>query len=380
MGGVVFGTCAFILILSVFNGFDDLVRGMYNSFYPDILIVPAEGKVFSVPGDTIKLMENIDGIDEVALILEDNALLVYNDKQTVGRVKGVSENFSKVTDIDSLIWIGKNTLWEQSMPRAVLGRGLAYNLSVNPDVQNEALKIYVPKRNAAYSNDPNKSLNKKYTMVSGIFASQPDIDGKIMLVPLSFAQELFEYQGKFSALEIKLNSSRSEKSIINDLKKVLGNQFIIKDRYQQNELLYKTMRTEKWAIFLILAMVLIILLFSLVGSISMLIIEKKKDISILYSLGANQQLIRKIFYREGFMITLAGLVIGLLLGVSLALIQQYFGIIKLEGGFVIDAYPVVVEWFDLVIVSFSVFLIGAFSSWYPVMFLLKQQIIQIKEA
>jgi lipoprotein-releasing system permease protein len=378
MVGVIFGTIAFVLILSVFNGFDDLVRSMYNSFYPDIVISPVEGKVFSLPADTLKIIKEIDGIEEIAEVLEDNALLVYNDKQTVARVKGVSDNFNKVTNVDSLIWAGENKLWYQSMPRAVLGRGLAYNLSVNPELF-EVLKVYVPKRTSTYSNDPNKTLMTKYTMVSGIFASQPDIDGKIMLVPLSFAQELFEYQGKLSSLEIKLNPYKSEKSIIGELNKIFGNNFIIKNRYQQNELLYKTMKTEKWVIFLILALVIIILLFSLVGSISMLIIEKKKDISILYSLGANHQLIRKIFYREGLLITIAGLIVGLILGVSLALIQQYFGIVRLNGGFIIDAYPVVVEWTDLIVVTLSVILIGAFSSWYPVRFLLKSRILQIKE-
>jgi lipoprotein-releasing system permease protein len=378
MAGVIFGTIAFVLILSVFNGFDGLVRSMYNSFYPDILVQPLEGKVFSVSEDSLKTLQNIEGISAIEQVLEDNALLVYNEKQTVARVKGVSDNYNKVTNIDSLIWAGENNIWFQSMPRAIIGRGLAYNLSINPEVF-EVLKIYVPKRSAGYSNDPNKSLTTKYTMVSGIFSSQPDIDGKIVIVPLSFAQELFEYNGKLSALEIKLDSKKPEKQVIKELSEKLGSNFIIKDRNQQNELLYKTMSTEKWVIFLILALVIVILLFSLVGSISMLIIEKKNDISILYSLGANQQLIRKIFYREGFLITFAGLVIGLILGVSLALIQEYFGVIKLQGGFVIDAYPVIVKWTDIIIVAFSVLLIGVFSSWYPVRFLLKSNISQVKE-
>ncbi|MBN2486559.1 MAG: FtsX-like permease family protein [Bacteroidales bacterium] len=378
MGGVVFGTIAFVLILSVFNGFDQLVKGMYNSFYPDILVVAGKGKVFSVSEDTLKLIKGIRGVDDVALVLEDNALLVYNEKQTVGRVKGVSDNFSHITGIDSLIWSGENKLWHQSMPRAVIGRGLAYSLGVNPELY-QALKIYVPRRNAAYSNDPNKSLNRKLTLVSGIFASQPDIDGKILLVPLEFARELFEYEGFVSALELKIDNSVSEKKVISSLKGLLGENFIVQDRFQQNELLYKTMKTEKWAIFLILAFVLIILLFSLVGSVSMLIIEKKKDISILYSLGANQTLVRRIFYREGLLITIAGLFIGLVLGSSLALLQEHFGFIKLNEGFVIDAYPVVVKWADLLVVSLSVTLIGVFSSWYPVKLMLRQKVEQVKE-
>lgn len=351
---------------------------MYNSFYPDILVIPAEGKVFSISEDTLNLVKEIEGVVEVAEVLEDNALLVYQERQTVARVKGVSENFKLVTNIDSLMWAGENRLWDNSMPRAVLGRGLAFNLGANPELF-EVLKIYVPKRTAAYSNDPNKSLTTKYTMVSGIFASQPDIDGKIVIVPISFAQELFDYQGKVSALELSIDSDQSDNAIVAELSSLFGDKLIFKNRYQQNELLYKTMQTEKWVIFLILALVVIILLFSLVGTISMLIIEKKNDISILYSLGADQKLIRKIFYREGLLITFAGLIIGLVLGVSLALIQQYMGIVKLNGGFVIDAYPVVVKGTDLIVVSFSVLLIGIFSSWYPVRFLLKSRISQIKE-
>lgn len=381
MAGVVVGTIAFILILSVFNGFDQLVRSMYNSYYSDIQIVPSEGKVFETSEDLIANITNIDGVAVVAEILEDNALLMYNGRQTVCRIKGVSDNYSQVNNIEDIIWQGKFELKYGSMPRAIVGRGIAFLLGVNVDADAmKYLKVFVPKRTSGITHDPNKALNRKNIKPSGIFSSQPDIDGKYAIIPLHTARQLFDYEGMVSSLEIKLTTVEGSKALKRELEKTLGENFIVKDRFMQNELLYKTMRTEKWAIFLILALVLIILLFSLVGSISMLIIEKKKDISILHSLGADQNLIRKIFYREGLMITIAGLSSGLLLGSIICVLQEQFGLVKLHGGFIIDAYPVDIQWFDLLVVAITVFLIGAFSSWYPVRFLLNRNFNQLNRA
>ncbi|MBN1115681.1 MAG: ABC transporter permease [Bacteroidales bacterium] len=378
VAGVIVGTIAFILILSVFNGFDELVRGMYNSFYSDVKVVPAKGKVFSITEDTMNLLKAIDGVAVISEVIEDNALLVYNEKQTVSRIKGVSDNFNQVTGIDSLIWDGEYKLYYQSMPRAVIGRGLSYNLGLHINAF-ELLKIYVPSRTAGNTMDPNKALNQKYTLVTGIFSSQPDIDGKYAIVPIEFARNLFDYPGMLSSLEIKLNDGANEKKVIEKLLNILGDNFLVKDRYMQNEVLYKTMRTEKWAIFLILALVLIILLFSLVGSISMLIIEKKKDISILNSLGANRSLLQKIFFSEGFLITTTGLLIGLFTGSIICLLQENFGLVKLHGGFIIDAYPVDLQLFDVFVVASTVLLIGAFSSWYPVRLLLKRNFQNVNQ-
>jgi ABC-type lipoprotein release transport system permease subunit len=375
MLGVIVGTSSFIIILSVFNGFDQLVQSMYNSFYPDIQVTAAEGKVFRINEDTLQSIRQLEGVYEVAEILEDNGLLVYKEKQTVSTVRGVSDNYNKVNEIDSLIWRGEYSLHFKSMPRAVMGRGLSYHLGLNPDLY-EPLKIYVPKRKSRISMDPNKSLTRKYVMVSGIFSSQPDIDGKYTIVPLQFARELFGYSSELSSLEIKLNLSAASDEVKNIVKSLLGEAFIVKDKYEQNELLYKTMRTEKWAIFAILALVLIILLFSMVGSLSMLIIEKKKDISILNSLGAGKSLIRGIFYREGLMITLIGAFIGLVFGTAIVLLQQYFGLVKLQGGFIIDAYPIDFQLGDVIIVIATVILIGSLAAWYPVRSLLSKTSIE----
>lgn len=374
ISGVVVGTMAFIIILSVFNGFDQLVQSMYNSFHPDLQVSTSKGKVFSISEDTLQLINSIEGVSNIAEILEDNALLQYNDKQTVSTIRGVSDSYNKVTKIDSLIWQGSYSLYFENMPRAVMGRGISYHLNLNPEMY-EPVKVYVPKRNSRISMDPNKALNRKYIMVSGIFSSQPDIDSKYTIVPLQFARELFGYPKEYSSLEIKLTDLTYSEKVQTELQELLGTNLLVKNKYQQNELLYKTMRSEKWAIFAILALVLIILLFSMVGSLSMLIIEKKNDIKILHSLGANSNLISKIFYREGLIITLLGTVIGLFIGSSVVLSQQYFGLVKLHGGFIIDAYPVDMQLTDIFIVIATVVLIGSLAAWYPVRYLLKKSSI-----
>lgn len=373
---VVVGAMAFIVILSVFNGFDQLVQGMYNSFNPDIKIVPAKGKVFQLPDDSLHTIRQFDGVFAMTEVLEDNALLVYNERQTVGTIKGVAANYGEVTHIDSLIYRGTYELHFESMPRGVIGRGLAYHLNLNPDMF-EPLKVYVPKRSAQISMDPNKSLSRKHLMVSGVFSSQPDIDGKYTIVPIEFAQSLFNYEGYYSSLEIKLNKLASIEEVETRLEEYLGPNFIVKNKFEQNELIYKTMRSEKWAIYAILVLVLIILLFSLVGSLSMLIIEKKNDIKILHALGANNKLIQKIFYREGVIITLAGTCIGLILGSTIVLLQQHFGLVRLQGGFIIDAYPVNMQLNDLFVVIITVVSLGLTASWYPVKFLLKRSRLEV---
>ncbi len=372
--GVVIGTMAFILILSVFNGFDILVKGMYNSFYPDVKVLPAEGKVFNLSGDSLKLLKEIEGVEQVAYILEDNAMLMYGDKPTHTTIRGVSKNYNKINNIDSMMWHGVFAQYNQSMPLAIMGRGVFFQLGMVRTNEQRQLKVIVPKRNAKNSHDPNKILTRKIIALSGVFASQPEIDGKYTIVPIDFARDLFDYSTELSSLEIKLNQEFSEKNTINNIKNLLGSSFIIKDRYEQNALLYKTMRTEKWAIFLILALVLIILLFSLVGSLSMLIIEKKKDINILNSLGASRSLIQKIFFREGLLITFTGATLGLVLGSVIALLQEKYEFLKLEGGFIIDAYPVDIQSGDLIIVSVTVMAIGAIASYYPLRYLLKKNI------
>lgn len=368
---IVVGASAFIIILSVFNGFDHLVQGMYGSFYPDMEITPANGKVISVNEDTLSLIRNNEGVEAMAEVLEDNALLVYNDRQTVGTIKGVADSYTKVNNLDSLIFQGQAELNYQNMPRAILGRGIAYHLNLNPDLF-EPLKIFVPKRNARISMDPNKSLNQKRILVSGIFSSQPDIDGKYAIVPLAFAQNLFEYPNQLSSIEIKLSNPNNSDEVQTYLTHLLGSNYIVKNKYQQNELLYKTMRTEKWAIFAILVFVLIILLFSLIGSLSMLIIEKKDDIRILHSLGANKKLIQKIFYREGIIITISGAIVGLIIGTTIVVLQEKLGLVKLQAGFIIDSYPVKLMLNDLLIVACTIVSIGALASWYPVKLLLNK--------
>lgn len=370
---VVVVSIAFILIMSVFNGFDQLVQTMYNSFYSDLKIEPAEGKTFTLTRDELSKIQGISGIEATAEILEDNALLIYDDQQTAAMVRGVCENFTEVTRLDTMIYDGSYKLVIDGLPRAIVGRGIAYQLGIGLDFMAN-LKIYVPKRNAKNFRDPLRALTQKTIRPEGIFTTQPEIESKYIIVPLDFARDLFGYSDQISALEIKLTEDTSAEEVKSSIQEIIGSNFQIKTRYEQNELLYKTMKSEKWAIFFILAFVLVIASFNLVGSITMLIIEKKKDINILKSLGATKSTISWIFFSEGMLITTAGAVFGLILGSTICLIQQEFGLVKLQGNgaFIIDHYPVVLEIADIFIVLGTVLAIGAFSSWLPVKVLIKK--------
>lgn len=362
--GVMVCTMAFIIILSVFNGFDNLVTGMYNTFYSDLQVTPAKGKV--IMADTIPLdkLIKIDGLEDYSLTLEDNVLMVYDERQWAGIIRGVDEKYKYVTGIDTTVYEG-HYLDASTLPGAVVGRGVAHYLGIGLDFVSN-LQLYVPKRTAGFSMDPNKTITQKSIRPVGKYAVQPEIDSKYILVPLSFARNLFQYENHYSSIEIAIKEKANPKVVKRQLEALLGDGYIVKNKLQQNELLYKTMRSEKWAIFFILTFVLIIASFNLLGSISMLIIEKKDDIQMLQYMGTQNRHIKKIYQFEGMLIAMAGLVIGLILGLGICYAQQKFGIIKLHGVFVIDAYPVQIKSVDIITVIITVSLIGYFASWYPV--------------
>jgi len=371
--GITGGTIAFILVLSVFNGFDMVVRDLFNSFYADIEIVPNIGKTFVVDSAIIKQIKETGEVYDLGYILEDNALLVYGNKQTIGTVRGVSPNYANITGIDTMMYEGKYILQENNIPFALVGRGIKYYLNIEPDFI-ENLKLIVPSRFGKISMDPNRSLNSKLIKPSGIFSSQPEIEAKYILVPLSFAQSLFEGNGEISAYEIKLKPGANQSHIQKKIQKIAGEKFQVKNRIQQNELLYKTMKTEKWAIFFILAFILLVASINVIGSLTMLIIEKKNDIQTLRNLGSNLNSIKKTFLYEGLLISFIGAFIGLVLGSIICLIQQKYGLVKLPGDglFVISSYPVKLLFSDIILVFTTVSIIGFFASWYPIRFITRK--------
>jgi len=379
--GVSIGTMALIVILSVFNGFDNLVQSLFNSFDPDIKITIKEGKTFSSGTERIQNLKKLKGVLYMSEIIEENALLKYDDRQYIVTVKGVSDEFIKMSGIDSMIIDGEFILKENKNNYAVIGQGVALSLAVGLNFITP-INIYVPKRTQKASLNPEEAFSRKYIFPSGIFAIQQDFDSRYIIVPIDFARDLLDYSNEVSAIELKLDPvfNKDKDKIQEEIKKHLGTGYEVKNRFEQQELLYKIMKSEKWAIFLILTFILIIASFNVIGSLTMLIIEKKKDIDTLRSLGTNLSVLRKIFLFEGWMISILGAILGLMTGTIICLIQQHFGLIKIQGSdsFVIDTYPVYMELPDFVYVFVTVLFIGYLAAWYPVRYISRKFLIDVR--
>ena len=375
--GVAIGTMALIVILSVFNGFDSLVHSLFNSFNPDLKITIKEGKRFSSELPSLTKLKQIDGVLYMAEVVEENALLKYGNKQYIATIKGVSSDFIYMSGIDSMIVDGDFVLQQGNNEYAIVGQGIAMKLAIGLTFVNPII-IYVPKRTASVSMNPERAFNRKYIFPSGIFAIQQDFDSKYLIVPIEFARKLLDFTSEVSSLELKLDPSSDPLAVQEDVKKIMGNDFFVKNRYEQEELLYRIMKTEKWAIFFILTFILIVASFNIIGSLTMLIIEKKKDISIFRSMGADLNHIRKIFLYEGWLISILGAFIGLIIGVLICWLQQTFGLIHLQGSgsFVIDSYPVKMVFPDFLMVFLTVLAIGYFAAWYPVRYITRRFLAQ----
>jgi len=375
------GTMALVVILSVFNGFDNLVKSLINSFNPDLRITLAEGKTFNPASDTLLKLKEIPGVLDISHILEDRALVRYDEQQTIAVIRGVSSNYEEVTGLDSMIVEGIYDLGGESEPHAVIGRGIRIFLNVML-LSPRQMTIYVPRRKAEFSFDANRALNRKYLSVSGVFSIEQDFDIKYIIVPIEFARDLFEYSdAEVNMLEIKLAQGANVNQIQDKISTLLGDRFVVQNRYQQNDVFYKTMQTEKWAIFLILIFILIIASFNVIGTLTMLMLEKKKDMVTLRNLGADAGLLRRIFLFEGWLITASGAVFGTLLGLIICWLQITFKLIKLQGSgsFIIDAYPVLVKPLDVIVTLIAVIIIGLLAAWYPIRYLTQSYVHDMKE-
>lgn len=371
--GIAFGTAAFITLLSVFNGFDGVVRSMFNSFYADIEVVPKEGKVFVLPDSLHAALKDMPEIANFSQIVEENTLIIYGSRQTIGTVRGVDDRYADVTGIDTMMGDGQFMLYKNDQPVAILGRGIKYMLNAEPEFR-ESLKLIVPQRTERISFNQERATNRKYIRPAGHFKSQPEIEVKYMLVPLDFARELFDYSNETSAVEIRLQPDVNANKARRKLEDLFGKDYRVKNRIMQNELLYKTMKSEKWAIFFILSFILLVASFNVVGSLTMLIIEKKNDIQTLRHLGANLRTIKKTFLIEGLIIAFFGALSGLFIGSLICWAQQTYGIVRLQGAesFVIDAYPVKLMLKDVFLVLIVVSTIGYIASWYPIRFITRK--------
>lgn len=372
VAGICIGTMALIIVLSAFNGLSDLVQSLYNSFDADIEITVKQGKTFSPVSAEIQSLKKISDIAYYAEIMEGNALLKFNDKQCIATIKGVSTDFAKMSGFDSLIRTGKFDVKNNNI---VIGNGIGYILQTGPNDKFTPISIYAPKRGNVSTFDAEGGLNELKAYPAGAFSINDEFDYKYVLMNINKARQLFDYTNEVTSIELGLKASTDKEKVQQQIISMLGDKYEIKNREQQNALLYKTLKSEKLWTFIILVFILIIGTFNVIGSLTMLIIEKKKDITILNDMGADIQLIRRIFLMEGLLITLIGAALGLIFGTFICWLQIKFSLVRFSDGYVVDAYPIKLEAFDFMIISGIVLLIGFFAAWYPVRVFTKRHLV-----
>jgi len=359
-GGVTVATAVLFIVLSIFNGLQNFVAQSFNAFSADMEITPKYGKI--IPQNAIDLTQlaALNSVEYLSEVLSDVAVFVYDDKQFIAKIKGVYPDYNRMNRLDTIVYKGEFMLENRGFSFAVLGAGVAANLncSVSENMGN-TLKIYYPDRTkksvSAVSID---ALNAQVITPSGIFYSSTEYDAEFVFVPLSFARTLMGYDSGYTSLEIRCAASANVESVQNEIKKTVGEQFYVKNSYQQEEELFKVMQSEKWITYAILSFILLIASFNMVGMIAILILEKKQTVGILHSMGADMGLIRRIFIYEGMLISILGVIIGLLLGFIFCLLQIQFGFITFgEGAYLLSAYPVQMQWKDVLLVPIIVLII-----------------------
>lgn len=366
--GIAIGTAALILVLSVFNGFEDLISGMYSNFNPDIKVTPSEGKTFDTDSILLEKLRAIDGVAVVSETLEEVAFFEYKDKQDFGILKGVDTQFSAVNNIDSTVREGVYRFREKGRQLAVLGLGMRHKLSVNVDEPFTALSVYMPKRETPKGLSfglPDQQFKKRFAYPVGTFIIQQEVNNQYVLTSLEFARDLMDYDNRVSALEIRLKPEASSKVVEAEIQQVMGEGYEIKNRYRQEEAFLKLMQMEKWLSFAIASLMVLLVAFNMVGALWMIVLEKKKDIAILKSMGALDNTVRDIFLYEGFFLSALGAFIGFILAVAIYIIQKRFGVVSFPGDFIIEAYPISIRYFDFFIVAFTVLVIGVLASVPP---------------
>lgn len=375
--GVSLATLAMVCTLSVINGFQDMVATFFTVFDPEIKVTAAVGKTFDVNDDRIKQLRSLPEIAVFTETLEDNAMVQYKDRQMMATIKGVQDNFEQLTSIDSVLYgKGEFILHDEVADYGVIGVELMSVLGTGVQFV-DPLEIYAPRRGEKVNMaNPAASFTKEFLFSPGVvFAvNQQKYDASYILTSLDFARKLFHYDTEVSAVELRLKPNQNIASMKGKIADMLGKDFVVRDRYEQQEDIFRVMEIEKLVSYLFLTFILLIACFNVIGSLSMLIIDKKEDVRTLRNLGADDKLISRIFLFEGRMISMFGAVTGIVLGLILCLIQQKFGLISLggDGNFVVDAYPVSVHWGDVLLIFLTVLIVGFLSVWYPVRYLSKR--------
>jgi len=362
---------AMIIVFSAFNGFDHLVKDMYKTFYPDIRISATKGKFFSIDKNKLSAIAHTEGVHTTTRVIEDNALAISNDQQKIVTLKGIENSYFDVNDVRPYMMQGVDSISTGNSitrPTAITGDQIAKKLAT--DVHNVFSELTLKYPNANNTNpalDPVNAYQSLTLNPIGIFrVDGGEFDDKYVLAPLSLVQTLFRSEGKYSSIEVSTDNTQTE-AVKTQLQKLLGSGFKIETRYEQNKTLYMVMGTEKWAVYIILLLVLLIASFNMIGALAMLVMEKQKDIAILKAMGATLKTIRRIFIFEGLLWSLTGGLSGLALGALLCFLQQTFGFVKINGGngFLVPAYPVSMELPDFLLIIATIMVVGLLAAWYP---------------
>lgn len=365
--GILVGSCALIVVLSVYNGFEGIVRGMYDKSAPDVVITPTSGKYFSSSDSRFEQIRKYPAVDSYSYLIEETVFLNYGSEQGVTTLKGVDTNFVKKPTVSLTIKEGQFSLYQGEIAQALIGKGLYSQMKISPRFVTPIEAFYPdPNREISLMN-PLASLKKEIFFPCGIFTSTNAEQEDCLYVPIQKCRQLLSLsEDMVGAMELRLKDESSVSATLDFICELLGEDFAVRDRYMQNETVYKMMRTEKVVIYMILLFIIVVISCNVFGSLTMLIIEKRDDIMTLRYLGANDTLIKRIFFNEGFLIIMTGSIVGILLGLLLAMVQQYFGVIPMPGNFVVDHYPVEIRITDILITFGAITLIGILITTFPV--------------
>lgn len=380
--GISVASFALIVVLSVFNGLEDVISSLNNRLTPDIQISSSVGKTIDLQSFPSERLLSIQGVDYVVPTLTEDALFRANDKQHIGQVKGVGADYEKIERIKEVVF-NQDTLLlsDGDYDFAVPGAGVAWYLGINAYDPYSVVRVYVPKRGNASSLSLENSFNSGVLSVQSVFATEQEMDEKIVLVPFQWLSELLEYEDKATEMELFLSQNADVRKIKKEVKSMLGDGFVIKDQQEQQETLYRIMRSEKWAVYAILTFILILATFNVVGSLSMLMIDKRKDSEILKAMGADRNFLQRVFMNEGLLISVVGGIIGLVIGILAVLLQQHFGFIKFGSGggnYIVDAYPVLLKMKDVFIIFATILAVGCTSAFLTVRHAMKKEGFSLK--
>lgn len=373
--GMFVSTSAMIIVLSGFNGIEQLVKGLYSDFNADLVVTPNVGKSFAIENVALDKLKSIEGVEEVYEVIEEITMLKKGDNYVFATMKGVGPTFFNTSLIDAKIVEGQSDLPETG-EQAIIGEGLQIRLKIYSTMDFEnSFTVYGLSRNKKLSTTNQNAFTPKSMVATGIFRINPDYDSKYFLVPLTFANELLEYENHRSAIEITVKEGFSDETVKSEVMNILGEPFIVKTRYEQNEMIFKTNETEKWMVFIILGFIMIISTFNIIASLTMLIIDKTKDINTMLSFGATPTLIRQIFFLEGLLINFIGGLVGIGVGLLVCWIQIQFKVITMQNS-IVDHWPVIIQWQDVGLVFLTVFSVGVISSYLPVSYLIRKHFMK----